>query len=587
MKRSATPRFRATLAATAILAVGFLAVAGLPVRANERADLCARNRDSIALVIGNRDYEQTIAVPYAGNDARAIRQFLVDRLCYRDGNVVLLENATFNHLRNWLGTADDPHGQLWNWVKPGRSDVVVYYSGHGAPDRSGGSAYIVPVDGNPDKADLGFSLETLERNLKALKENVLGPDRQLVLMLDACFSGKTSSGEPLIKGSFTGWTPKYPTATSGILRFSAAGPDEIARWDEEAGHGLFTRVFLDGAAGAADRNIAGDRDGIVSGDELLAYLADEVGYAARRRWGADQRPDLPKAGSLVWRIAVGRDYPAGEAFRDCTDCPEMVAIPAGSFEMGSPADEPGRHADEGPRHKVVFAAPFALSRTEVTVGDFRRFAEATGHVATGRCRVFEGGRWQETGGDWSAPGFAQGEDEPVVCLAAGDVAAYIDWLNDRAGGGYRLPSEAEWEYAARAGTTTAYPWGADVDKGCGHANGPDRAGAALAGGLAAMACDDGFARTAPVGRPRPNAFGLHDMAGNVFERTADCWHASYAGAPADGGAWIDGTTCEKRVIRGGSYILNPRTLRSAARSPIEDATAAVNVGFRLARSLGF
>ncbi|MEZ5839104.1 MAG: SUMF1/EgtB/PvdO family nonheme iron enzyme [Hyphomicrobiales bacterium] len=492
--------------------------AQLPASAAGRADLCARNRDSIALVIGNRDYEQTIAVPYAVNDARAMRRFLVDRLCYREGNVVVLENATFNHLRNWLGTVDDPHGQLWNWVKPGRSDVVVYYSGHGAPDRSGGSAFIVPVDGNPDKADLGFGLDGLERNLKALKENVLGPDRELVLLLDACFSGKTSNGEPLIKGSFTGWTPKFPTPTSGILRFSAAGPDEIARWDEDAGHGLFTRVFLDAVAGGADRSVAGNHDGLVTGNELVAYLADEVGYAARRRWGADQRPELPASGTLSWAIPVSVAYAAGEAFRDCPTCPEMVAVPAGSYEMGAPDTEPGRHASETPRHKVTIAAPFALSRTEVTVAEFRAFAEATGYQATATCRTFENGRWQDIAASWRDPGFAQGEDEPAVCLALVDVEAYLGWLNDRTGGAYRLPSEAEWDYAARAGTTSAFTWGASESAGCTDANGPDRARARLVPGLAAMDCDDGFARTAPAGRlkPTPSASMIWPaMSGNA------------------------------------------------------------------------
>ncbi|MCC2113452.1 MAG: SUMF1/EgtB/PvdO family nonheme iron enzyme, partial [Hyphomicrobiales bacterium] len=446
---------RGLAARSAILAgvlAGLALLAALPAKAES---VCDRNRDSIAIVIGNRDYESTIAVPYAVNAARAIKRFLVEEMCYRDGNVVLLENATFNHLRNWLGTADNPRGQLWNWALPGRSDVMVYYSGHGAPDRNSGGAFIVPVDGNPDMPALGFALDTLERNLAALKSEVLGPGRDLVLMLDACFSGKTSSGEPLIKGSFTGWTPKFPEQAGAILRFSAAGADEIARWDEDAEHGLFTRVFLEAVAGAADRGFHGDKDGVVTGAELIPYLADEVRYAARRKWGSDQTPGLPAADALGWHLAVGKAYAPGTSFKDCQDCPEMVALPTGSFAMGSATDDPFGQQSETPQHEVSIARPFALARTELTVAEFRTFVEATGYRPDAGCRVWRDGRWQsDPAATWDAPGFAQADDEPVVCVSKLDATAYLDWLNATAGGNaapYRLPSEAEWEYAARGG----------------------------------------------------------------------------------------------------------------------------------------
>ncbi len=297
--------------------IGLSPVLTTPALAAPSANLCVENRDSVAVVIGNKDYRQSAPeVPYALNDARAIRKFLIDRLCYREGNIILLENATYVDLLSTFGGRDTPEGKLWNWVRKGRSNVFVYYSGHGAPDIRTGDGFLVPIDGDPDDPRFGLSLQTLVTNLKTLKQQRVGADRHETLMLDACFSGREGTGKPLIKGSFSGWKPRRPDPGDDILQFSAAAADEIARWDEDKKHGLFTRVFLDAVSGEADRTPAGNGDGTVTGQELSNFLRNEVSYLARRRYGDDQMPELPKASKIPWRLAVGGFRP-----------PVLTAIP--------------------------------------------------------------------------------------------------------------------------------------------------------------------------------------------------------------------------------------------------------------------
>ncbi len=247
----------------------------------------------------------------------------------------------------------------------------------------------------------------------------------------------------------------------------------------------------------------------------------------------------------------------GEVFRDCEVCPEMVVIPAGSFTMGSPADDRYADRNEGPAHQVDVRA-FAMGRHEVTVGEFRTYAR--GNVPGWR------------------PADGQADSHPAVSVSWRDAKGYALWLSSRTRKEYRLPSEAEWEYAARAGSTERYFWGDDLEarEACRYANvWDDRAN-----------CDDGFDEAAPVGSFEPNAFGLHDMLGNVNEFTEDCWHDNYEGAPGDASAWTSGGTCEDRVIRGGCHGSTLGGLRSAWRQSFGVTLAGPYHGFRVVRTLG-
>lgn len=274
-------------------------------------------------------------------------------------------------------------------------------------------------------------------------------------------------------------------------------------------------------------------------------------------------------------------------FRDCPECPEMVAIPAGSFEMGSPSYEVGRQDCEGPVHRVHVPA-FSLAKTHITRGQFAAFVNDTDYDAGNKCSTFEGGKWEmRSGRNWRDPGFKQEDSHPVVCVNWEDAKAYAAWLSRKTGKSYRLPSEAEWEYAARAGTTTARYWGDSPNEACSYANVLDNQALTQFGGAAAGAhnCSDGYVYTAPVASFKPNAFGLYDMIGNAWEWVEDCWNQlnkSYAGAPIDGSAWTTGP-CQARVLRGGSYNVVPPQSRAAFRGANLPDFRGFHAGFRLAR----
>ena len=289
----------------------------------------------------------------------------------------------------------------------------------------------------------------------------------------------------------------------------------------------------------------------------------------------------------------------GTVFQDCPDCPRMVVIPAGEFTMGSPASEPGRAVDEGPQRQVQIAQPFALGRSEVTVAEFRRFVEETGYRTEaerdGRAQGCSGFIYADPAADnpgpqtvtsWRSPGLAQAQidSHPVLCVSWNDARAYAQWLSRKTGKRYRLPAEAEWEYAARAGSTSARYWGEDADQACRYANVADQSRFQTWGFGQKHECTDGHYFTAPAGGYAPNRFGLYDMLGNVWEWTEDCWNASYAGAPADGLAWTAGD-CAQRVCRGGSWSTAPRFARSATRHKNPADFRDNLTGFRLARAL--
>ncbi len=251
-----------------------------------------------------------------------------------------------------------------------------------------------------------------------------------------------------------------------------------------------------------------------------------------------------------------------DSFADCPDCPQMVVIPAGSFMMGSPDSEAGRDSDEGPQQKVTIR-PFAIGKDEVT------FDQWDACVATGGCSGYK-----PADNDWG-----RGR-QPVINVSWQDAQAYVSWLAQQTGKPYRLPSEAEWEYTARAGTTT--PFALPAPKGS-----IDIAGNGLAN---CNGCGSQWdnKRTAPIGSFPTNAWGLYDMHGNVWEWVEDIYHNNYQGAPADGSAWTDGEgkkSSRDRVNRGGSWVSIPGGLRSANRDGNGPGYRSYSLGFRVARTL--
>jgi len=238
-----------------------------------------------------------------------------------------------------------------------------------------------------------------------------------------------------------------------------------------------------------------------------------------------------------------------------------------------------------PLHPVSIRA-FALGRFEVTRAEFTAFVRESAHQAGTSC-VGRGddGKWiEQPGRTWREPGFPQSERDPVVCVSWNDAKAYVAWLSSKTGKSYRLPSEAEWEYAARAGTTTARPWGQGVQDACAHANVADQSAKELFAELPIHGCRDGHAFTSPVASYRANAFGVHDMIGNVEEWVEDCWNYGYEGAPSDGGAWTSGVFCNRRIQRGGAWHDGPARARSGHRWWNLAGGRDVGTGFRVART---
>ncbi|WP_455198453.1 formylglycine-generating enzyme family protein [Kaarinaea lacus] len=293
--------------------------------------------------------------------------------------------------------------------------------------------------------------------------------------------------------------------------------------------------------------------------------------------------------------------------------PRVLLIPAGEFMMGSPEDEPGRYMNEGPVHRVKFKRPFYLGMTEVTVGQFRKFVEATGYQTDGERNT---GSFLRDISEKNAPwrlrkdvnwrmdheGKPSIDENPVVHVSWNDAQAYIAWLSEETGEKYRLPSEAELEYSNRAGSKSMFWWGdgSPQDKLTNVRGDKDKAVAnpltwerlpgeqryAFSGGDTPKWFEnygDGYHGLAPVGSFSPNPFGLHDTTGNVWEWVEDCWHENYNDAPDDGSAWVEDGYCNYRIVRGGSYYCYPRHVRSANRWPNWPEIRSMYIGFRIAR----
>jgi formylglycine-generating enzyme required for sulfatase activity len=314
---------------------------------------------------------------------------------------------------------------------------------------------------------------------------------------------------------------------------------------------LLSRITVGTVAAARARHVsvlvAGLMVFICLAGRVFIYpgaVAQEVAGPSRWRTAMDPavrtvEQDKEKAATL------------GFDFKECASCPTMIVITAGKFLMGSPESESDRNASEGPQHEVTIAKPFAVSKFEVT------FAEWDACVAAAACpRVAD---------SW-------GRDEmPVINVSWGDAKQYVAWLSQLTGKEYRLLTEAEWEYAARAGANTRYSWGDDARMGYANCDG--------------CGSQWDLRQTAPVGSLKPNALGLYDMHGNVWEWVEDSWHENYHGAPTDGSAWLLGGDPSFRVARGGSWRNESELVRAAVRVRRNVNVRFDTLGFRVARTL--
>lgn len=409
--------------------------------------------------------------------------------------------------------------------------------------------------------------------------------------------------QPFTYGSLGGEAFYFvpPGAATGIAGVDPASASDAALWSavRDSANPALLQAYLDKFPTGQFAATARQR--------LTALPA---GSSAARESAGQQLAS--NATPLKLPNPLGGSAKPGQVFRDCDDrdsgggfiCPEMVVLPPGRFMMGVPAGEEEREnlppmfrGRSTPVHKVEIGGPLAMGRFSVTVGEFAAFSAATRRDAQPGCWEWSGtpgAEWkQDPSFTWRKPGFAQTDRHPVVCVSWTDARAYVDWLSGKTGQRYRLPTEAEWEYAARAGTTTARFWGADPDhtQQCRYANGADQTSWAMfaawlkADGFAVVAgCGDGYVFTAPVGSFQPNPFGLYDMLGNVWNVLDDCLTANYNGAPVDGAAAMAGD-CSKHVFRGGSWGNVPHAMRAGFRAGTDPNNRSSDIGFRVIRVL--
>ena len=341
-----------------------------------------------------------------------------------------------------------------------------------------------------------------------------------------------------------GFEPGPPDGLFGRVTRGAIGKWQSSRGEEETGFldvesAKFLLVTADDAAFARAKSSGSAKS---YGEYVSSYPAGRYVAEARRL-----RSEAEEAERLANERKPGRQL------RDCAACPDLVIVPAGSYRMGSPRHEEARYEDEGPSHEVAITRPMAVGIYEVTFGEWDA------------CRRDGGCSHSPGDGGWGRV------NRPVIDVSWEDVREYVRWLSRKTGEQYRLPSESEWEYAARGGTTTRFNWGDEAGRG--------RANCAGCGSR----LDSN--RTSPLGSFSPNAFGLYDVHGNVWEWVEDCWHDDYEGAPSDGSAWTAQGDCSRRVLRGGSVVSSPRNVRSASRGRNLSDVRNANIGFRVVRVL--
>ena len=542
----------------------------------------ARAESRIALVIGNAGYGPEIGkLPNPANDARLVAKAL-DKAGFKvetlvDGDLTAMKRAISQFGRRLAAAGTDSVG-------------LFYYAGHGV--QVGGGNFLIPLGAHLEsEADVDMEAVDAEWVLKQME---FAGNRVNIVILDACRNNPLGGSMRSISrglarmdaptGSFIGYsTAPGQTAVDGDGRnspYSSALAEAISG-PATAIEELFRNVRVKVMQATGGKQVPWDSSSLTG----AFYFRTPDGQPSEA--AAAPAPATPEPAIAAPSKPRSKTEEPGAVFKDCPDCPELVIVQAGRFTMGSPDDEDGHNGDEGPPHKVAIANPFALTTHEITRDEFSAFVAETGHeMKDGGCYLADGGEGKmDEAADWMHPGFEQKGDHPAVCVNWQDAQAYAEWLGNKTGHSYRLPSEAEWEYAARAGRTAAWPWdGDDFAAGCAVVNGFDQNAKKQLPINEPLPCIDPYVFTAPVGSFPANRFGLYDMIGNVWEWVEDCHKPDYRNAPADGSA-SESATCKQRVTRGGAWLENPWDLRFARRYPVEPDGRENVIGFRLVRGM--
>ena len=523
----------------------------------------------VALVIGNSHYRSDY-LPNAQHDAEDIAK------------VLRLYDFTVIHKQDL--NQEDMENAVTDFVQRlGQQGIgLFYYAGHGMQVEQ--RNYLVPIGAKISRAQQ-VKYRTVDAQWVVDEMNAAG-SRVSIVILDACRNNPFRSYFRSSNGLAAMHAPR-----GTIISFATAPGKKASDGDKR--NGLYTEHLLK----------AIQTPGLTI-EQVLKQTATQVELTSDRKqvpWrsssltGKDfcfttacQQPDETEKAALQQRLAEleqrlaqlssapavqpqassktsAPDNVVSDSLKDGGGEPEMVVIPAGRFQMGD--IQGGGDYDEKPVHWVSVKR-FAMSRYEVTVGEFRRFVNATGYqteAETGDGCLVQSRGWKKVkAANWRNPAFSQLDSHPVVCVSWHDAVAYINWLSQQTGHKYRLLTEAEWEYAARANTKTRYWWGNQI--GSNKVN--------------CRRCGDGFEQTAPVGSFEPNLFGLFDMLGNVWEWTCSEYEGNYAGKENQ---CADNKRVGYRMIRGGAWNNFPRGVRAAYRGSHLRDSRLNDVGFRVAR----
>ena len=502
----------------------------------------AHAEQRLAFVIGNSDYKSApLANP--SNDARLIS----DTLGASGFQVTTLLDADLEGMkRGARAFAKKVRGA------GAGATALFYFAGHGVQVK--GRNYLIPVNAQLESAaDMEFESMDAQWMLDLLEDT--GADISIVI-LDACRNNPFRS----ISRAASRGLARMDAPTGSIIAYSTA-PGQVAL-DGEGNNSPYTEALA--AAMKRPGLKVEEMFKTVRQSVVAATIKQQVPWESSSLIG-----DFYFTGGTAEQAVVRHQESVapGKAFRDCPDCPEMVALPSGSFTMGS--------VNEGPATQVT-TPTFAIARTETTRGDYTRFVQATGRGMADGCWYFWAVWLHSSERSWKAPGYAQRDDHPVVCMRWSDAQAYADWITQKSGHRYRLPTEAEWEYAAASAGS------AD----CTVANAYDESAIAEWGHplMNTLSCNDGHAGTSPVGLLRKNANGLVDMFGNAWEWTADCWNASHSGRPASAAAVQTGD-CNQRVYKGGHFASPVDHLRPSFREAGSAELPNIYATFRLVRDL--
>jgi formylglycine-generating enzyme required for sulfatase activity len=566
-----------------------------------------------ALLIGVNAYANLEGLRFPAKDMRGLAAQLV-LAGFPEKNVFLLHDDVLD--KKYLPVRANIERQLELVLQLAEKNdlVLVAFSGHGMHlDRR---SYLCPTE-----ADLRDPPATMVAVDKVYDQLSKSRAALKLILVDAC------RNDPRPKGQRSA-TPKedlqklgaaFERPPPGIMLLSSCGAGQVSWEDEKLGHGVFMNYLLEGLAGRADK----DKNGSISLMELYEYAWRETKVYVARVKNDYQSPAL--RGEIEGVFELGRASPPPGSVITNSIGIKLTLIPAGEFVMGTSREkidrvekairglyvemdrlskDPGAFRydfeDEYPAHRVRITRPFYLGTYEVTVGQFRKFVNDAGYKTDAE-KDGEGG-WglskkasgqvfvQAPQHHWRNPGFVQTDEHPVVNVSWNDAVAFCAWLSRNEGPTYRLPTEAEWEYACRAGTTTSYYCGDDPEKLAVVGNVCDRTAREWSKvpkgtGIAFISARDGYAFTAPVGRFQPNGFGLYDMHGNVAELCADWYDSGYyansgTDDPTGPSKWSD-----RRVCRGGGWGDDPWKLRAAFRSDVLPAHRVADVGFRVARGL--